>query len=503
VVSALLAVALLAGCEDTPTPSTIPDSPASPSAASESSPSSPPLSAAFRWDSPRDGSKVSRRRLTLRAAPDVPGTSDGARVVFSIDWPGSSQQTACVAEAPTDAGGWQCEVDLAALRAPAGSLKLDFDVVLQPGTIDESPDGKRTVDYRPRTPTWRAAHQVFPKGCYGPVLVIDGSSRYHVAASCGEKIGYAEGTATGSWTDQMLQPPARHTESGPQIAVDGRDLYIAYTRYGPVTDADTCGGPYSTYYEDLGVYYRKRTLPDGEWSKPRKLGRADDILDSLRVADGTLHAVVVAGGGTSLVYESDNDGSLLRGRLKGVGGWISLRVGSDGKARVAYVNARDHSIRLATTDGSETTSTVVADDGKLENPLLVLGPGNQPHLIWTRFRSEDEGCGGGALIDPAGTYYATLVDGTWRTERITRAIGPMSFVLDTDTGAVHVVIKGERDGRAGNRLTHYERSPAGGWTATPLRASVDGGFMIRLDEADGTLVVAYQDGKIIRVMTRR
>ena len=42
-----------------------------------------------------------------------------------------------------------------------------------------------------------------------------------------------------------------------------------------------------------------------------------------------------------------------------------------------------------TTDGSGTTSTVVADEGKLENPLLVLGPGNQPHLIWTRYRSED------------------------------------------------------------------------------------------------------------------
>ena len=37
----------------------------------------------------RDGAKVTKRRLIVRAAPDVPGTSDGARVTFSIDWPGS------------------------------------------------------------------------------------------------------------------------------------------------------------------------------------------------------------------------------------------------------------------------------------------------------------------------------------------------------------------------------------------------------------------------------
>jgi hypothetical protein len=204
------------------------------------------------------------------------------------------------------------------------------------------------------------------------------------------------------------------------------------------------------------------------------------------------------------VYETDDGGSLVRKGLKGVDGGPSLRVGNDGKARVAYVNARDGSIRLVTTDGTETTSTVVADQGKLENPLLVLGPGNQPHLIWTRFATADEGCGGtSGGLSPMGTYYATLVDGAWKAERITKAIGPMSFVLDTDTGAVHVVVKEERDGRAGNRLTHYERAPAGGWTATPIEALVEGTFMLRLDEADGTLVVAYEDGKVIRVITRR
>ena len=316
VVGALLGLVLLAGCDQAPTPSTAPESPPTPSNAAQSSPSGPPQ-VAFRWASPREGLKVSKRRLTLRAAPDVPGASDGAKVVFTVDWPGSSPQEACVADAPTDAGTWECEVDLEALRAPAGALKLNFDVRSEPGAVDPSPDGKRTVEYRPAAPGWRAAQQVLPKNCFGPSLVIDGSSGYHVAATCGDKVGYAEGSVSGRWTSHVLEPPARHTESGPQVAIDGRDLYIAYTRYGPPTEADTCGGPYSTAYEDLGVYYRKRTLPDGEWSKPRQLGRANDILDSLRVADGRLYAVVES---TFLVSQPDTGGAQTRVRLKGASG---------------------------------------------------------------------------------------------------------------------------------------------------------------------------------------
>ena len=105
---------------------------------------------------------------------------------------------------------------------------------------------------------------------------------------------------------------------------------------------------------------------------------------------------------------------------------------------------------------------------------------------------------------PEGTYYATLIDGKWRSERITKAIGASSFALDTETGAVQVLVNAsnpheDHDGP----LTHYERAPGGGWTATPLQASVDSGALIRIDEADGTLVVVYQDGRIIRAITRR
>ena len=178
---------------------------------------------------------------------------------------------------------------------------------------------------------------------------------------------------------------------------------------------------------------------------------------------------------------------------------------SEATARLdsAYVNWHDGSIRLVTTDGTGATSTVVASEGKLADPLLALGPGNQPHLIWTRYKNEDGGCGGSALIDAQGTYYGTLKNGTWTAERITKETGATSFALDPNTGAVDVLVNGDLDPSSGDRLTHYERAPGGGWTATPLRAPVDGGFVIRRDEASGTLVVVFQDGRVIRVMTRR
>ena len=493
----LLGLALLAGCDPAPTPSVVPVPSPGPSEATESFPSAPP-EVAFRWASPKDGAKVSKRRLTLRAAPDVAGTSDGARVTFSIDWPGDPRHEACVATKPTDAGAWECDVDLAALQAPAGSLKFDFDVEAQAGTVDESPDGKRTVEYRPPKPTWRPARQVLPKGCYGPALTVDEASVYHVAATCDGAIGYASGSG-GRAAARMFKSPGDRIDLGPELAVDDNTLYLAFTRYRPQNEADTCGGE-GPFYLNVGVYVRSRTLPDGAWSAPRQIGRPEDVLYGFRVRDGTIHATVLNRRGANR-YERITASTEDRVPIRRVDG-TSLRVGDDGKARMAYVDWKDGAIKVATVDGLDVTSTVVSDGGILRNPLLALGPGNQPHVVWTRYKSEDGGCGGSTLLDAQGTYYGTLRNGTWTSERITKATGLASFALDPETGAVDVLVNGNSDSGSRGRLTHYERASGGGWTATPLRTPVGGGVVIRRDAADGSLVVAYGDGGI-RVMTRR
>ena len=115
-------------------------------------------------------------------------------------------------------------------------------------------------------------------------------------------------------------------------------------------------------------------------------------------------------------------------------------------------------------------------------------------MVWTRDATAQGGCGELTPAPADGTYYATLVDGKWVSERITKATGATSLVLDTDTGAVHVLVNGNPNAASGGRLTHFERAPGGGWTATPLTPrSVEGGVVIRRDESDGTLVVMFKD----------
>ncbi len=502
----LAALFAFAACDATPLPSAAGPSvqPAPSSLAPSASPAPPSAeAAAFHWTKPTDGSTVKKRRLTLRATADSDASGDKATVIFSIDWPGSAPKQACETEAGAGGAVYECEVDLAALKAPSGQLRVDFDVDRGSGNVDKSPDGKRTLDYRPPAPTWRPARTILPKSCDIPALAIN-DGRYHVASTCGNAVRYAEGAATGAWSEKTFHPPADHVEAGPQLAIDGNTLYLAYTRYGPVTDAETCGD--GVLYKDLGVYYRTRTLPDGKWSAPKHLGKNNDVLDSFRVADGTIHAVVEPNLGSRPVYETLKGDSLTRVPLAGALGGTSLRVGSDGKPRVAYVNWHDDSIRVATVDGTNVSTTTVASKGNLLNPLLVLGGGNQPHVVWTRDATAEGGC---VVPDPApadGTYYGTLVGGKWVTERITKDTGTTSLVLDTDTGIVHVLVGGNPNKEGGGRLRHYERAPGGGWTSAPLRPGpAEGGLVIRRDDTDGTLVALFKDTftNSVQMLTRR
>jgi hypothetical protein len=499
-VVALLVGLVLVGCETTTVPSTAPSVAAPTPSAQGPSPSpseSPPPPAAFRWDSPPDGSTWSKRRISL-AATTAAATAEGARVVFTADWPGTPRKEACVAETP--AGGvWACDANLAALGAPNGSVRLRFDVE-RDGGIEEAPDGPRTIVYDPPPPTWRAARRVLPKGCAAPALAVDSAGTYHVAATCRDGIGYASGGATGRWTSTTFQEPKRREDSGPQLSIDGEQLTLGFTRRGPVSDAETCGP--GVRFKDVGVYVRDRELPGGDWSVAEQVGRADDILDGLRTRDGVIHAAITDQDGRAR-YERVTPTSTQRVPLRRVGSEMSLRVGDDGLARIGYLDWKTGRIQVATVDGDDVTTTTVPAKGNLVNPLLVLGPGNQPHLVWTRDATAEAGC---AVPDPApadGTYYGTLEDGAWTIERVTKATGPVSFVLDPATGTVHVLVNGSPNTAGGGRLTYHERSPDGNWTSTAIRKPADGWIQLRRDEADGTLVVAFDDGDAVSVLTRR
>ena len=77
-------------------------------------------------------------------------------------------------------------------------------------------------------------------------------------------VRYSVSNADGSWTTSYFAMPPDQEDRQPQLAIDGQTLWVAYSRNNPAT----CG------FSWAGVYYRKRTLPNGSWSVPKLLGRA-------------------------------------------------------------------------------------------------------------------------------------------------------------------------------------------------------------------------------------
>jgi hypothetical protein len=319
--------------------------------------------------------------------------------------------------------------------------------------------------------TWSKPRRVDKESCGEFAVGIDPSSRYHVITSCG--LRYSVTNADGQWTTTSLGDSKEH---GALIAFDGDQAYIAYWRELPWSP-DTCGG--FQLQPSAGVFYRHRTLPDGGWSKAVAFGKRGDHLTAFRVDGGVLHAIVLNGTSESLrtfyVRSTQDPVVSARHRIDTSGG-VSLRVGDDGRARVAYWAG---TLRYGTFNGSGFSSSKISD-GPTDGPaMLLLGPGNQPHVAYTIAR-QPEGCGDAHQVSRAGTYYATIVDGKWQSHRITKHLGLSSFALDPGTGRVHLI--------EGNTLHTKEASRA--WVAARLPAEVDLPVM-RVDPETGALLVVY------------
>ena len=431
------------------------------------------------WTDPADSTTAGSTSLKLGATPTA--TPSGVAITtvrFTIGWQGVATRTACTATKPTDGADWSCTADLARLGAPAGDLILGFEVVDDAGDVIQSPDGTRTVAYAgPPTATWSKPQRVAPADCASITAVIDGGGGYHIAAVCGGGISYFVPTTDG-WKTTRLKPPAARQELDPQLAFEGDLLYVAYTR---VAVGD--GGCGDSGIDDLGVYYRTRTLPDGDWSEPKRIGEVNDSLQAFRVVDGVLHATVVNGDKGHAYYETVSNGSTHRYVIPKVSGGTSLRIGDDGRARVAYESGG--ALWYGTFNGSGFTTKLIPGSSRGYDPVLVLGANDQPHLLWHRGYH-----GGGCVVpDPLptdGTYYSTLTNGTWHSERLTSRTSTTSLTVDTDTGRVHLIVSGK-----GGRLVYLTRIGSKPWSKRVLDPGVVTPGAIRLDPDTGRILVAY------------
>ena len=334
---------------------------------------------------------------------------------------------------------------------------------------------------KPGPATWSSAKVLFTGDCGSPNATVDSSGRFHVVATCGMSVRYATSADGRTWATRVFSHPSRRLDTEPQIAVDGSTLYVAFTRLR-VTD----GGCGDDGLVDVGVYYRSRHLPGGAWSAPIRVGRIADHLQSFRVVDGVIHGTFVADDGKGPI----SYGRLAAGVFRSVplpsATATSLRVGDDGRARIAYSTER--SIRYATVRADLTLSTRTifsSKDMQVSWPSLVLGAGNRAYVAWAAHQPWGGGCAEGEqTVSAPGTYFATDASGSWHAARLTKAIGQPSLVVDAASGQVSLSL--DVDGR----IREYARTSAGVWSVATIRGtgSMDGG-VLRRDPTAGTLLL--------------
>jgi hypothetical protein len=457
-------------------PRATPDPGASPTA-TPPEPSPVPLGV---WTSPSDGDLVTNT-LELSAVP-LPGRPDIPvyEVTFNMTWEGLGYTVrACSATGPSSGTTWSCTAHPATFGAPPGDLTLSFDVMDNNGGTTQSPDGTRTVSLLPPVAPagWTKPKVVDRTTCSTLAATIDEAGEYHAVAECDGSVRYSASRGDGSWASRTFSHPSRRLDLNPQIATEGDLMYVAFTR-----DAPTDGGCGDDGLRDVGVYYRQRQLPDGRWSAAKRIGEIADHLQSFRVVDGTLHATVVAADGL-VYYETVGGATSNRNLIPGATGSTSLRVGGDGRARMAYES--DEGLRYAVFDRSGFATTPIGSDSRDFAPALVLGAGNVASIVWTR-AYHGLGCAEPGPFADDGTYFATNASGTWVSERITPGVGTASLTLDVATGRVHVVVSAWASG-----LDYYTKLPGGAWSLTNLSVEAVGSPVIRLDPATGALLVVY------------
>jgi len=292
------------------------------------------------------------------------------------------------------------------------------------------------------------------------------------------------------WSAEPMPAPDADAFGAPQVAIDGRRVHIAYTPLEPVFD--TCS---PDPYMPLGVQVRSRELPDGEWAKPLALGMAGDALQSFRVVGGVIYATVTpaAGDTTGAVLVRYEDGESTRVEIPDASG-TSLRVGDDGRARIAY--STEGAIRVGTIDGDELASEVVAKSqhALFDSPTLVLAPGDVASLVWTQYIVADAGCGGEDR-DTQGTWFATDAGGSWAVGKASDVIGQTSLTIDNARGEAHVLVASDEG------IRHLVRNGAGEWSSD-LLPGTGVNPVIRVDPASDALVAFVLTDGAIRTYTQ-
>ncbi len=343
---------------------------------------------------------------------------------------------------------------------------------------------------------WSKPTVVRGGSCYDLSATIDDSGRSHVVAICDDRIRYLTSVDRVTWKETSFVPPTHRLELEPRVAVDGTAVSVAYSLLAPREGG--CGDPGLL---DEGVYVVSRQSTADAWSDPVRIGSVGDRVQAFRVVDGVIHLTVTNDDGRSVFYESKSATGSTRIQIPDAASTIpdaastSLRVGDDGRARIAYVTG--HAIRYAAVDGDHLSIQTVAETAKtfFQWPSLVLDPAGRASIIWTE-STEGGGCAGPGPGPQDGTYVARERPDGWSVDRISKSDGQTSLTLDPGSGAIEAVVVGGGLPGFGTKL--FTETPDG-WTSAAIPDGSVGYPVMRHDPATGALVLfgLSNDGVVV------
>jgi hypothetical protein len=280
-------------------------------------------------------------------------------------------------------------------------------------------------------------------------LALDRDGHRHVAATSGRGDLWYATDRSGHWVSQRLLrgEDGRIAWAFPSLVTDERGrVHVAVVRYYESYSPSATDGIW--YLTDAG---RAR----GHFGPRIRLAGDMATSPSLRVVDGVRYLAysrctcAIGADEAPLFFKTDRSGSWRRERVADYGLEPSLRVGADGRARIAYRARQGVRFTTARTRlGGFSTPVRIAGSGGVQGaPSLALGAGGQPQVAWHAYRdpSGPPLASVAARITPESAVvrdevlYARRSRDGWVTPRV---LGPGRLVeLSLDAvGRPHVVM---------------------------------------------------------------
>lgn len=258
-------------------------------------------------------------------------------------------------------------------------------------------------------------------------MAVDGTGKVHLAATRPNGNLLYLTDRTGTWTSKLVAKGNVLSEQGhkwtePSLALDENDrvtIAIVKTDWGG-TGCDCTRGIFT--YSDKGR--ARGTFP--ALGTRRVAGGSH--APSLKTANGHLYLAYRRGATVpeepaAIRFKTNATGHWTDTKVKSFGYDYStpaLRIGDDGKARIAFATPSGIFVGTASTlSGGWSVEKVPGTNGHDDEVALSLTTTGKPVIAWTH-----------TFQAPNGVRYASKASGSWVTQPVTSHVGKVALSLD-------------------------------------------------------------------------